>query len=436
VLASQCPRDGECQSNGEPQNVVSLLQTSLQTNVIKDVKTLVRVEVEEQDAQHSSQKLRVNRRRSVHLKVKMIQAGGREFPIKINRNDTVEDLKEQIKFAAGVPVWYIEFASAGRIWNDSSTIGSYEPNDGDIVHSSLMRSSLLFSAAPVVAPAAAAPKMFVAVFTSRSTSAAKRAPIRRLWSQVDAGSGNICARFIICRGSDHHQQSLLEKEHAAHGDFLFLDCAEGYAQGLLTKKVIRVLREYRDADNAKDACLNRPLFTKVDDDTFVAGRSYREGFSGAVAHYGSDFLYAGVKSHREVPDREVSSTWYEPETVFPQPNYPSGMYGGPGYTLGRALVHRIIDEKIADSNILWNEDRAVAVWVEILEKKGAPVSWVVIPGANGYSEMVDSGTWGTYPYTLHHKLSNATISCLSMLEQTNNNSALVDPCFLQNTLSN
>jgi len=440
--ASHCPRDGECPKDSKPQNGVSLLQTRLQTNVTEDsaedVKTLMQVEVEESDARQASQKHDGN----VLLKIKMNQAGGLAFSIDISLHETVEGMKGWVFFAAGVPVKYIKLVSAGRTWEDRSIVGSYEPHDGTVVEASRVGSSELFSAAPEGHHHhhdhhdAAAPEMFVAVFTTRSASAAKRETIRKLWSEVDAGSGNICARFIICNASDPYQQSLLA-EQAAHGDFLFLDCAEGYAQGLLTKKLIQVLREYRDADDANDACLNRPLFKKVDDDTFVAGRSFREGFSRTVAQYGSDFLFAGVDSGgspKHLPQRTVSDKWYEPWSVYPNHTYPLGMYGGPGYTLGRGLVRRIIDEKIADSNILWNEDRAVAVWVDILKKKGAPVSWVQIPGNNGYHKIVNSGTWGTYPYTLHHRVSKTTISCLTELEHTNNDSALIDPCFLQNTL--
>lgn len=292
--------------------------------------------------------------------------------------------------------------------------------------------------APGQAPVTDAPQMFVAVLTTRATPIEKRMAIRGLWNEVDGGSGHICARFVVCQGADTHQVAL-QNEHAQFGDMLFLPCAEGYAQGLLTKKVIEALRAYRNAAGATGGdgqCLDRPLFMKMDDDTFVAGHRFRQGLSAAVGQYGTDFMYAGVDLPGQPPSRDVSSPWYEPVQTWPYPNYPPAMYGGPGYILGRALVHRMIDEGVADSHVLWNEDRAVGVWVHVLESKGAMVAWIRIPGTNGFywDNPVKWGTWGMYPYTLHHHLSKACIYCLTLVDQTNDPNAVLDSCFAQEPL--
>jgi len=274
-----------------------------------------------------------------------------------------------------------------------------------------------------------APTMFVAVFTTRATPIEKRQSIRQLWLEVDGGAGNICARFVVCNNMDNFQQSLLA-EQQGHGDMLFLNCEEGYAQGLLTRKVIAVMRAYRQAPNSNDVCLNRPLIMKVDDDTFVAGHRFRQGLSSAVQLYG-DLIYAGVDLPSQPPQRNPASHWYEPYQTWPHENYPPAMYGGPGYILGRSMVNRIIDEGIADSHVLYNEDRAVGVWVNVLQQRGVFVNWIRIPGSNGFhwDAPVKGGPWNQYPYVLHHHLSKACISCLTNIDRTNNPAAITDPCF-------
>lgn len=219
---------------------------------------------------------------------------------------------------------------------------------------------------------AVAPSMFVAVFTTRSTPVEKRQAIRTLWNEVDAGVGNICARFVVCDAHDNFQQSL-SQEHATYGDLLFLRCSEGYAQGLLTLKVIAAMKAYRQSIETNDACLNRPLFMKVDDDTFVSGQRFREGLSSAANMYG-ELIYAGVDLPSQPPERNPSSHWYEPLISWPHQNYPAAMYGGPGYLLGRSMIQKIVDEGIADQHVLWNEDRAVGVWIMQLQARGVRVN--------------------------------------------------------------
>jgi len=274
-----------------------------------------------------------------------------------------------------------------------------------------------------------APNLFVAVFTTRKTPIEKRNAIRNLWRAIDGGPGYICARFILCDAQDQYSPALFN-ENAANGDLLVLPCAEGYAQGLLTKKVISVMKVYRAAALSNDPCLNRPLFMKVDDDTFVGGHKFREGLTGASQTYG-ELIYAGVDLPAQPATRDPSSQWYEPWEVWPYQNYPAAMYGGPGYILGRSMIQRIVDEAICDQYILWNEDRAVGVWVDVLKQKGLHVNWVRVPGTNGFwwDHPVKSGLWGQYPYVLAHHLSAPEIGCLSQLDVTANPNAPTEPCF-------
>mmetsp|Transcript_155623 Transcript_155623/g.290456 ORF Transcript_155623/g.290456 Transcript_155623/m.290456 type:complete len:339 (+) Transcript_155623:115-1131(+) len=275
----------------------------------------------------------------------------------------------------------------------------------------------------------AMPQMFVAIFSKRSSPVSQRNAIRDLWREVDDGSGVVCARFAMCSGQDNFQQSLIA-ENQQSGDLLFLPCTEGYAEGLLTKKVIAIMKEYR---HSSDPCLNRPLMMKIDDDTFVAGHRFRDGMAQAAAKFGTGFIYAGVPIPdipRQQPIRDPKSPWYEPLSTWSQ-DFPPAMYGGTGYVMGRQLIEKILDNGIADQHILWNEDRAVGAWAYLMEKRGATVNQVVISGTNGFSwdRPVQNGMWKSYPYVLHHHLNIGSIRCLTMVDHSNNPDAGIDHCF-------
>jgi len=76
----------------------------------------------------------------VHLIIKLAQApstspaNNSEFPMDIDATVTVEELKQQIAARAGLPRDHMRLVCAGRIWQDSSTVGSYEPRVSAIVH--------------------------------------------------------------------------------------------------------------------------------------------------------------------------------------------------------------------------------------------------------------------------------------------------------------
>lgn len=274
-------------------------------------------------------------------------------------------------------------------------------------------------------------RVFVAVTTTRSTSVEKRNAVRSMWKEVDAGSGSVCFRFAVCSGNDQNSKGL-EAENHEYGDLLFLNCQEGYAQGLLTRKTLSIMKVFR---HGRDECLNRPLLMKVDDDTFVAGHRFHSTLSEAVSEYGSSFLYAGVPDHPAHVIRDKESEWYEPEENYPEEMYPQGMYGGPGYILGRKLVEKLVDDDVANSKILWNEDRAVSVWVNTCQQRGTGVDWFNISGTNGFEwdDPVETGTWGDYPYVLHHHLDEACISCMVKLDSSNKPDTKVDDCLLHNS---
>jgi len=76
----------------------------------------------------------------MHLLIKLahapstLAANNSEFPVDIDATVTVEELKQQIAARAGLPSEHMRLVCAGRIWQDSSTVGSYEPRVSAIVH--------------------------------------------------------------------------------------------------------------------------------------------------------------------------------------------------------------------------------------------------------------------------------------------------------------
>jgi hypothetical protein len=265
--------------------------------------------------------------------------------------------------------------------------------------------------------------VFVAIFTAPNEKASlKRGVMRDHWRQVGSGALRITTKFVVCHSSD----SRIENEQRLHGDFLFLDCEEGYEKGLLTRKLLASMKTYLRDYSQFD------LFMKADDDTFISPHRFSKAVFKAWSSSGNS-MYFGVQDdglHPE-PIRDPNNKWYEPIESFPDAKFPDGMMGGPGYMLGGSLVQKIIDEGIGEANVLWNEDRATSVWVRELQRKGADVEFVGVNGTNGFSwdNPVCSGTWDNYPYVMAHALSVESIRCLMELARVNNANALIDHCF-------
>jgi len=69
------------------------------------------------------------------MKLTRAPAGGEaQFEIDIPTAATVLELKEQISDRAGMPKESVRLVCAGRIWADATTVASYEPSSGSIVH--------------------------------------------------------------------------------------------------------------------------------------------------------------------------------------------------------------------------------------------------------------------------------------------------------------
>lgn len=282
------------------------------------------------------------------------------------------------------------------------------------------------------------PNIFVAILTARSTPLAQRNAVRQSWDAVDGGIGNVCYRFALCQDPSDNYEEALQAEQREHNDMLSLDCKEGYGNGLLTRKLVATMRIYSTAAQTNNICLNRELFMKTDVDTFVASAAFRQSLSAAVSDHGTASIYAGgflPSISYAVRDRENKS--FEPVETWPESAYPPSMLGGPGYILGRRLVQQILNGRIADKYLLYNEDKAVGVWISMLGRQDVKVNWIRLPVVNGEYKITDKGaipmvterTWRDYPFALHHGLSAKCITCLTHAQARADPNTSISTCF-------
>lgn len=264
--------------------------------------------------------------------------------------------------------------------------------------------------------------MFIAVFSARANEH-RRSLVRKMFQSADEGSGRVMAKFAVCSDANDGLDKALQQEGAAFGDLLMLDCEEGYVRTKLTKKLLLAMREYRHQYS------DRSLFMKVDDDTFVAWKRLLPFIAGRME---IEYAYMGVPAPEDMKvNRDPESPWYQPLETYSQETYPSNMEGGPGYIMGWDLVRRILDDGIAERNLLSNEDQAAGVWVDKLRKNGVPVHYVSIPGTDGYRPEYDAcyGKWKDYQFMLHHHLQPDIIACLAKVDAEDDMDVSIDHCF-------
>jgi len=265
--------------------------------------------------------------------------------------------------------------------------------------------------------------MFIAVFSARNNEH-RRSLVRKMFQSADKGSGRIVAKFALCSSANDGLDGALEHENARFGDLLILACEEGYVRTKLTKKLLLAMKVYRTQYG------DRSLFMKVDDDTFVSWRRLLPFIASRVE---TEYAYMGIPAPEDMKvNRDPESPWYQPMETYSRDTYPSSMEGGPGYIMGWDLVRRILDEGIAEDNVLSNEDQAAGVWVDTLRRKGVPVHFVSIPGTDGYRPEYDAcfGKWKDYQFMLHHHLQPDIIACLAKLDAEGNTDVSIDHCFV------
>jgi len=290
--------------------------------------------------------------------------------------------------------------------------------------------------------------LFAAVFT-RLEAVGRRSTIRPMWSRIARTTGNVSYRFVVCGGgaptsgktrrladkpsgvagasmSDmtELQKAELSTEQKNYSDVQYLDCAEGYGSGALTRKVLASMQYFLD---------NHPndYFMKIDDDTFIAWSR----FAWHLQRRGSPNLYMGIMIEDARPCRNESFKWYEPYSTFANATFPSAMSGGAGYTIGYTLVEKIVQDGIGNGNILFNEDRAVGVWINITQRLGANVKFVQVRGIDGFwawnweKPTASFSVLGVYPYLVHHGLGSDTIACLAVADEAQDQMYNIQDCY-------
>lgn len=268
------------------------------------------------------------------------------------------------------------------------------------------------------------PSIFIMVNSIRSQRE-QRDVARETWA-LDRSSGRVHVAFGVCSDVNDSLADTLQAEQRAHQDLILLDCEEGTDEGRLTFKVVRAMKHFKSSTTSK-------LFMKVDVSTFVAWSRLSE----FLARSATAWSYIGVPIEDLTPCRNESVPWYEPLNVFNESKYPTSMAGGSGFVMGRALVEKILDEGIAERNMLYNHDRAVGVWVDrAINLFDAPVEYISIPGIDGEWQW-DSRhptknwlTWADYPHMVHHGLSSQTVHCLTQVDQDGDPWRELESCFI------
>mmetsp|Transcript_10304 Transcript_10304/g.23198 ORF Transcript_10304/g.23198 Transcript_10304/m.23198 type:complete len:318 (-) Transcript_10304:43-996(-) len=223
------------------------------------------------------------------------------------------------------------------------------------------------------------PEMFVAIFSYPAHNMTRQV-VRDAWLVPSS----VVTKFIIC--DDNPSNGTLLAENTAYKDILWVRCEEGYSEGRLTRKLVAAMTTYLEN-------YNTPFFYKVDDDSLPNFDMILHNIHGQ-----GDYVYAGLMYHgpnfngTTGPLRNASSRWYEPWDTWPDMWYPVAASGGAGYILSRSLVSQFItvDPQTTEKYMLWNEDKAVGVWVDRACKNGVNVSYVNITGCDGYHLCDDS----------------------------------------------
>eukprot|EP00448_Togula_jolla_P001128 CAMPEP_0170613126 /NCGR_PEP_ID=MMETSP0224-20130122/24104_1 /TAXON_ID=285029 /ORGANISM="Togula jolla, Strain CCCM 725" /LENGTH=320 /DNA_ID=CAMNT_0010938703 /DNA_START=75 /DNA_END=1037 /DNA_ORIENTATION=+ len=284
------------------------------------------------------------------------------------------------------------------------------------------------------------PSLFAAVFSARD-NIERRGLIRQMWLDASEQYGEpVVGKFALCQAPEDEDPSLqkaLDKEASSFKDLLFLNCEEGYLNGILTKKVLAAMHAYLMHYSDYE------MFMKIDDDAFISLRrlcdlmTYRKsvGKSNDAVYMG---VFAEIAAGEQMKNgnpviRDPSSPWYEPESNYEGERFPVSAKGGPGYMLPRRLVRQIAVKHIGRDNVLNNEDKAVGVWVDKLLQEGETIEYVNLKGTDGYEEhkafIPTTGKWSSYPFIVHHHLPAESIACLHEIEMKQDGSEEIDACF-------
>jgi len=227
----------------------------------------------------------------------------------------------------------------------------------------------------------------------------RRYTIRNTWMHfIEELNGGIQVKFVLCdEGYTSGLRSQLIQEYEQYGDMVVLDCPEGYAKGLLTKKVHAAMMYFLgQVDDKFDT------FMKADDDAFV----FLPELLATVRRNTAPNFYIGQMLESEQPFRDPKHKWYEPVENWPG-IWPRAASGA-GYLLDRGLLsHLLVDDwQHIKRLFLYNEDKAIGTWVKFeVEERGRNVEYVDLPGKDGIPKTEK-------PLVIYHHIGDRAMQCL------------------------
>jgi hypothetical protein len=235
--------------------------------------------------------------------------------------------------------------------------------------------------------------------TSSARNFQRRYTIRNTWMHfTNELNGGIEVKFVLCdEGYTSGLRAQLIQEYEQYSDMVVLDCPEGYAQGLLTKKVHASMMYFLgQVDEHYDT------FMKADDDAFV----FLPELLATVRRNTAPNFYMGQMLESEQPFRDPKHKWYEPVENWPG-IWPRAASGS-GYLLDRALLsHMLVDDwQHIKRLFLFNEDKAIGKWVKFeVEERGRQVEYVDLPGRDGVPKTQK-------PLVIYHHIGATAMQCL------------------------
>eukprot|EP00927_Polykrikos_kofoidii_P060410 TRINITY_DN553_c0_g1_i3.p1 TRINITY_DN553_c0_g1~~TRINITY_DN553_c0_g1_i3.p1 ORF type:complete len:2029 (-),score=310.97 TRINITY_DN553_c0_g1_i3:34-5280(-) len=268
--------------------------------------------------------------------------------------------------------------------------------------------------------------VFVSVFSRRS-DVWRRNKIRPMWRRAQSVSGDgVTVKFALCSRGEPGEKPYISqnlREEMKSGDVQMVDCDEGTSSVGQTKKLLAVLSEY--------VVLHRnDYFMKIEDDTFISWTRYVRWLTTK----GNPRIYMGVEVAEAVPIRDEHLQFYEPYWTYPNRTFPKCMAGGSGYTLGRDLADIIVKTGLGQAKLLFNEDRAVGVWMKSIANSGKNVDYVGLPGVDGFwswdwqHPVQAYSTFKEYPFVVHHGITGDSIECLALLDSKNDETQPIGEC--------
>jgi len=268
--------------------------------------------------------------------------------------------------------------------------------------------------------------VFVSIFSRRS-DVWRRNKIRPMWRRARSMSGDgVTFKFALCsRGEPGEKPYISENimEEMKSGDVQMVDCDDRTGDDSLTKKLLAVLGEYVVSHN-------NDYFMKIEDDTFISWRRYVHW----LTNKGHPRIYMGVEVPVAVPIRDEHLQFYEPYWTYPNSTFPKCMAAGSGYTFGRDLADIIVKSGLGKAKLLFNEDRAVGVWMKSIADSGKNVDYVDLPGVDGFwawdweHPVQAYPTFKEYPFVVHHGIAADSIECLALLDSRNDETLQIGDC--------